>query len=261
MQPFFFGAGGALYGAYHQPPAHAPGPETALLICQGIGYEYMRAYRACWQLAETAAARNAHVLRFDYACTGESHGRQHEASWARWVANTGEAIAWLRDTTALSHVRIVGVRVGALIAAAASAQTRERRRLLFWDPVVDGETYLKQIAVMHESQTHNMNRYRPSRHHHAERGGDEYLGFHWPSPVVDELARVQLMNYAETRTDDWDLALSPGESPQPVIDTVSARGGQIIEMPEAMDWMDIRAQYRRVALPQSAQPMLDRVLA
>lgn len=260
MVPFFFGAQDTLYGAYHPPSPDAQGPETALLICQGIGYEYMRAYRACWQMAETAAARNAHVLRFDYRGTGDSQGRQHDASWAEWIANTREAIAWLQHTTALSHVRILGVRVGALIAAAASAGDIDRRRLLFWDPVVDGEAYLRDIADMHESQTRNMNRYRPRRHHHAERGADEYLGFHWPAPVVDGLAQARLIDYAPTRVDDWDVALSQGEQAPALVETITARGGHVIDMAETMDWTDIRAQYRRVALPRSAETMLDRVL-
>ncbi|MES1950901.1 peptide synthetase [Salinisphaera sp. S4-8] len=260
MVPFFFGAQDALYGAYHPPAPDSRAPETALLICQGIGYEYMRSYRACWQIAQAAAARNAHVLRFDYRGTGDSHGRQHDASWQEWIANTGTAIAWLRETTALSHIRILGVRVGALIAAAASARDSERRRLVFWDPVVDGQAYLRAIADMHESQTRNMNRYRPRRHHHAERGADEYLGFHWPDAVVDGLARANLMDYAAERVDDWQLALSQGERVRPLEQSVTERNGQVLEMAENMDWFDIRAQYRRVALARSTDAMLDRVL-
>jgi len=261
MVPFFFGERASLYGSYHRPPEGASGPETALVICQGIGHEYMRAYRACWQIAEAAAARNAHVLRFDYRGTGDSHGRQHDASWSAWIDSTVAAMAWLRETTALTHIRVLGMRAGALIAAAAAARDSERQRVLFWDPVVNGEAYLGDIADMHESHTRNMNRYRPRRHHHAERGADEYLGFHWPEAVVAGIRDADLMAYAASRIDDWHLVLSDGEQAPALAESITARGGHVLDLPETMDWADIRAQYRRVALPRSTHDVLNLLLA
>ncbi|WP_423821316.1 hypothetical protein V5738_13375 [Salinisphaera sp. SPP-AMP-43] len=257
MTPMFFGPGEALYGSYHAPAPGTPGVETALVVCQSIGHEYMRGYRACWQLAEAAAERNAHVLRFDYPATGDSAGRQVEADWQSWLASVDRAIDWLGEITGLAHIRLIGVRAGSLIAAAAAARRQQSRRVVLIDPVVDGERYMADLSTLHVAQIDGMNRYRPRRHHHATYDTDEWLGFHWPKAVVEPLKAQRLAEIDSERLDDWHLATSQGQAQPELAQSVIARGGQSIELTETWDWDQLEAQYRRITLARSLSSLLD----
>ncbi|WP_353249029.1 hypothetical protein [Salinisphaera sp. T31B1] len=262
MQPFFFGPSNSLYGAYHPAEMNTTAPETAVVICQSIGHEYMRAYRACWQLAETAARRNAHVLRFDYAATGDSQGRQTERSWTAWVDSVGHAIDWLADHTGLVDVRLLGLRVGALMGAQAAVHSRSVNRAVLWDPVFDGAQFMHELTDMHVTYTRAMNRYRPLRHRHAEHDTDEYLGFHLPRPVTDALAEARLSRMLPRGAVDWHLACSSGleTADDDLLTHLAHRGGRCVALPEPMDWHDVDAQYRRLTLPRSTNTLLDLLL-
>jgi alpha/beta superfamily hydrolase len=79
MTPLLFGSADApLYGVHHAPQA-AP-QRTGIVLCYPFGQEYMRAHRACRQLAMLLAKKGYHVLRFDYSGTGNSSGDVDSAS-------------------------------------------------------------------------------------------------------------------------------------------------------------------------------------
>jgi pimeloyl-ACP methyl ester carboxylesterase len=97
-------------------------------------------------LARLLARAGVHAFRFDYFGTGDSDGTDLESSLSRAADDAGAAIDELKDTAAVRKVTLIGLRIGAVVAARAAAARRDVDRLVLWDPVFDGEKYLDEIA-------------------------------------------------------------------------------------------------------------------
>ena len=154
MNPLFFGpAETPLYGV-HQPP-EGKALDAGLVLCYPFGQEYMRAHRAYRQLALLLTKIGFHVLRFDYRGTGDSSGELDDVMAVDWVADVGYAVQELRDVANIRRVGVLGLRLGALIAAEACKARDDIERLILWDPVLSGRQYdaelLAEIAAEHPS--------------------------------------------------------------------------------------------------------------
>lgn len=146
MTPLFFGsAQRKLFGAYETPRVSAS-KVRAVLLCHPWGQEYIRAHRAMRRLASLLAAGGRHVLRFDYFGTGDSMGRSRDVSLSGWEEDIETAVEELRDTSGAARVALVGLRVGATLAARVAARDKKAvETLILWDPVVSGLEYLDEL--------------------------------------------------------------------------------------------------------------------
>jgi pimeloyl-ACP methyl ester carboxylesterase len=150
FEPFFFGPANArLFGAHH-PAAVARRAAAGIVICPPIGHEYINAHRCLRQLALRFASRGFPALRFDPYGIGDSAGDFVHASRRRWTGDVLRAIDELRRRTAVSEVALVGMRLGATLAAFAGAERGGVGRMVLWDPVVDGVRYLQEVTGEHE---------------------------------------------------------------------------------------------------------------
>lgn len=139
MSALFFGPAGApLFGYHHEPRGAARG---AALICPSWGSEYQYAYRALQVLARRLAEHGFHVLRFDYTGTGDSWGDTTDANMVRWREDIAAAARELQALSGQRRLDLVGLRIGAALAASASALLGARR-LVLWDPVLDGSGWV-----------------------------------------------------------------------------------------------------------------------
>lgn len=138
MEPIFFGPSErSLYGVYHSP-ASIGNQNRAVVLCYPAGHEYMRIHRAYRQLASLLSRSGFHVLRFDYSGVGDSAGEHEDIAFSDWVDDTLEAIDELQAISGVKHVDLVGLRMGALVAAKASAELNSVKRLVLWEPSIDG---------------------------------------------------------------------------------------------------------------------------
>ena len=140
MTPFHFGNGRRrLFGIY-EPALCKSVKERAVLLCHPEGNEQVFAYRTMRQLAARLAGAGFHVLRFDYFGTGDSYGETGEGNIASWCEDIDTAMNELRDITAAAQVSLVGLRLGANLAARAAAKRPgETGKLILWDPLPAGE--------------------------------------------------------------------------------------------------------------------------
>ncbi|MCE2953016.1 MAG: alpha/beta fold hydrolase [Gemmatimonas sp.] len=146
MNALFFGSSDApLYGVYHPPKARS-GRRTGIVLCAPFGQEYMRSHRAFRQLALMLAKAGYHVFRFDYRGTGDSWGEGDAFTLEGAVADTGLAMEELRDTADVSEITLVGLRLGATVAALAAQEADDLSHLVLWDPVVDGPSYAGSLV-------------------------------------------------------------------------------------------------------------------
>ncbi|MEM1433799.1 MAG: alpha/beta hydrolase [Pseudomonadota bacterium] len=146
MEPLFFDtARRQLYGVYH-PPAMLRTASAGVVLCYPIGEEYMRIHRAFRWLAERLAARGFHVLRFDYDGTGNSAGNLESTSFPAWQDNVLSAVDELRSISGAEQLSLIGLRIGALLAAASAAAAR-CHSLVLWDPVPSGSAFRAQLEA------------------------------------------------------------------------------------------------------------------
>ncbi len=150
MNPFYFGSRErALYGVYHPPRIQGGGGGSVgrdgVVLCYPFGVEYMRAHRAFRQLTTLLTRQGLHVLRFDYYGTGDSMGAGTEAELNGWIEDVETAIQELKDTAGLRSVGLIGLRLGAALAARAAVGRSDVDRLVLWDPVVSGAHYLASL--------------------------------------------------------------------------------------------------------------------
>jgi pimeloyl-ACP methyl ester carboxylesterase len=204
--PLFFGESGAsAFGILHQPRSSAD-RGSAVIVCPSIGFEQERCSRSIASLARTLAGAGHHVLRFDYPGTGNSPGRIGPGQLLRWLRATDAAIREIRNFSGTARITIIGLRVGALIAATALA-TREELvdRLILWDPVVSGREYLTSLRREHREIL---------GHRGQEVGSGEYLlGHPFPRDLVQALEFLDLRaNWQWRGLSDATVVLSSGDS-------------------------------------------------
>jgi pimeloyl-ACP methyl ester carboxylesterase len=191
MNPVFFGSSGKpLFGIYHPPRAQTVRP-AGVVLCYPFGQEYMRAHRAFRQLAMLLTKSGFNVFRFDYFGTGDSAGDSSEGTIEQWVEDVGTAIEELKDTSGVSTVSIVGLRLGAVLGALAAAPRADVESVVLWDPVVDGQAY--STAIIQEGINHESHRSTP-----VAVGGNVVgvLGFPFTSAMKAGLASIEMRELA-----------------------------------------------------------------
>lgn len=186
MIPCFFGdARHQLYGVYH-PATGATTRRTGVVLCYPGPQEYRQAHWVYRRLAALLSERGVHVLRFDYYATGDSAGASPDGRLAHWVRDVRTATEELQDLAGIRRASLVGMRLGAAVAARAAADV-DVVDLVLWDPVVRGTDYLAALDAEHAAGLRD--RIYPVDGRTAP---DEVLGFVLPEPVREEIATVDL---------------------------------------------------------------------
>ncbi len=149
MTPFYFGTRQhrlfGIYEAARQSGAHAA------VLCYPFGAEYLNAHRSMRQLATLLTLAGYHVLRFDYYGTGDLAGEMTDATLYDWISDIKIAVDEVRSITNSGRITLIGLRLGATLAAMAVATLDEIDALVLWDPVVFGADYLDELGVDDEA--------------------------------------------------------------------------------------------------------------
>jgi exosortase A-associated hydrolase 2 len=143
--PLFLESRSGSIFAVHYAPRRASPPSCAVLYLPPFAEEMNRSRRMASLQARALAACGIAVLLVDPYGTGDSVGEFREARWSLWLDDVTAAADWLeRRTTAPTC--LWGLRLGALLAVASASKHPERfKRLLLWQPVLDGAAMLNQF--------------------------------------------------------------------------------------------------------------------
>jgi exosortase A-associated hydrolase 2 len=192
MTPLFFGHGARrMFGVYTPASAGTTTQPRAVVLCHPWGQEYLRAHRSMAQLAVMLSDAGFHVMRFDYFGTGDSNGDMKEADVEGWIDDVMAAIQEIQDTTGAERVRLIGLRLGASLAAMAAARhPDEVEALVLWDPVISGGSYLQELLAT-EAWTAHGTVGAPVRSA-RDGGGHEVLGFPLTAELAEGIRRVEL---------------------------------------------------------------------
>jgi exosortase A-associated hydrolase 2 len=141
VEPFFLDTpGGRVFAVHHAPRA----PRGHVLCVQGFNEELNRCRSMLTLQARALAAHGIGTLVVDLLGTGDSDGGYVDARWDRWLANLSAAAALLEQRGGLKA--LLGIRLGCMLALDwLGAKPAATRRLVAWQPVVDGKQYFTQF--------------------------------------------------------------------------------------------------------------------
>lgn len=141
------------FGPAERPLAgwwHAPDDGTArgaIVLCPPLGVEYLGSYRTFRLLALALEQQGFAALRFDYDGTGDSAGWSDDAGRVEaWLRSVELACARARDAR-LPWLALVGMRIGATLAATA-AKNVAPDALVLWDPCRTGRMFLREQRAL-----------------------------------------------------------------------------------------------------------------
>lgn len=133
--------------AWYHAPLDAT-PDRVAVICPPVLSEYTRSHRSLRHLADRLARAGIPALRFDYDGTGDSPGSDLDAGrFAAWQASVRVAIRHARRLSGAARVSLVGVRLGASLAASV-AQDERVEDLVLWNPCVAGRAYVRELQAL-----------------------------------------------------------------------------------------------------------------
>ncbi len=115
--------------------------QQAVILFYPFGQEYMRSHKAFRQLTNLLVRKNFDVYRFDYPGSGDSSGFAEETLFSDYT-ESGHAVITLARQKSYERIHLVGLRLGALVAAQCFSRHPELDHLVLWDPLVDGQTFV-----------------------------------------------------------------------------------------------------------------------
>ncbi len=226
MNPIRFGAASRqLFGLYQEPLAHAARGES-ILLCNPFGQEAIRSHRLFKVLADRLCRDGFHVLRFDYFGTGDSAGNDDEVSIAGFIADLLLADDELLRRSGRAKRSWIGLRLGASVAAAASAKAGVApQRMVLWEPVIDGTNYLAELEYAHDVALEDAYGSRCTtdatlKSQFARESGNEVLGFPLTAIFREELRSLSLDSFAASTALTVDIfvngavPIAAGSEPQ-----------------------------------------------
>jgi len=120
-----------------------------MVLCPPLGIDYVNTYPVLRHLANRLAFHGIPVLRFDYSGTGNSSGYDVDPDRvASWTSDICEARTSLIRITGCEQVGLLGVRIGATLAAKVAQET-PLPCLVLWGPVASGRHYMREMRAMH----------------------------------------------------------------------------------------------------------------
>ena len=220
FHPLYFATDcGRLYGVHHFPEKGQANGQ-AILIAPPMGQDYVRSHKTLQKLATDLAGIGYHVLRFDYAGTGDSSDLD-DCDLNAWKRNALDALRELSERSETHRLSIVGVRLGASLAVSLDTSLDS---LVLWDPVTSGSDYLDELNVLNaellETTLHSLR--ANSRSNQAT---DELVGHKCTEAMQESLRDFSLeasLNVRPGRTlviESSDARSS--ETPLPILDELS----------------------------------------
>lgn len=259
MNPIRFGpTDQQLFGVHHPPTGDPLG--SGVLLFNPLGQEAIRCHRLFRVLADQLARAGFDVMRFDYHGTGESAGDDADGDLEYWYRDSLLAHAELLQRSRCLRVSWLGLRLGASIAAVASAACDyPLQHLLLWDPILDGGAYLQQMKDAHINARREGFGARWARnqglremtHREAE---NEVLGFAIPTGLRTQIQQlsVPLVATADARltsllaTTDYSETRALQESMQ-----MKNKKVQLHRTDTSINWMSNEAMDSSIVPPAS----------
>lgn len=117
--------------------------DLGVVICHPFGEEKLNSHRILVLLARQLASQGVSCLRFDYMGHGDSEGDFEDATIQTRLSDIECAVNYFKKTTGVKRVGLLGVRLGATLAALFCTGSLEINPLILISPVIEGKKYIK----------------------------------------------------------------------------------------------------------------------
>ena len=145
MIPISFGNNAA---RLHLPDSSSAPSGLGVVIVPPHGIEALAAAKTLRLLAEQLAKRGHSVLRFDLPGTGDSLDDDLPGdATSCWTRSVVEAAKTLQTSAGAGGIVLVGLRLGALLAASAAPDIENLAGVALLDPVISGKTYARELGI------------------------------------------------------------------------------------------------------------------
>jgi pimeloyl-ACP methyl ester carboxylesterase len=221
----------------------------------------MRSHWAVRNLSGLLSSAGFHVMRFDYFGTGDSAGDSMDASLGRWRSDIHTAVGELRDTSGVTKVSLVGLRLGGALALQACGDGLEIEDAVLWDPVVDGRRHIEELERMHR-ELYKI--FPTSRDHFSCPTLQELLG----APISDRMRReVESLDLrtCSPRMGGRIIVIASEENGEYASFTKHLEATSLnhvyVDLPDACDWGNIGDFYHRMSptnIPKAIVELLAR---
>ena len=202
-------SGGARLHAVLHLPAESSG--RALVFCHPFAEEKKCAHRTMVDVARACAEAGWAGLRFDLRGCGDSPGSFGRFGLDDWRADVQAALERAAREAQADAVGLLGLRLGATLAAEVAEARADLACLALWEPVVDGEAYITQnlrrsmikaMVTRHEGGEESEG--AAAQAHALGEGTVDFDGYQVPATLREQIAAV-------------DLAAAPREYPGPAL--------------------------------------------
>ena len=148
-KPFFFENDGLrLFGILHVPTGEGRLYPRGVVFCHPFAEEKTISHRVMTGLARFFCRLGYHVLRFDYRGCGDSEGEFEEANLTTRTEDIKKAILILQQASNAPKVTLLGLRLGATLAALVATKDPGVESLILWEPIVNVRAYFLQFLRM-----------------------------------------------------------------------------------------------------------------
>jgi pimeloyl-ACP methyl ester carboxylesterase len=183
VRSFYFGTTRRLYGVMHEPQGSPKA--TGVLLCYPGVQEYNMTHWAFRKLAGLLVREGYPVMRFDYSCTGDSQGDAYAGSVDAWVEDIASAAEELKDAAGVRRFSIVGMRLGAALAAQALAEGLKASDFILWEPIFGGADYVRELEKLDDAECSRLQHWPMSPR-------TELAGYPFPSSLRRGLEGIDL---------------------------------------------------------------------
>jgi len=185
METFLFGPDATLFGAYWEgdPRPNAP----AVLICNGYGQDAVRSNLVLRHTARLFSESGCPTLLFDYHGAGDSADPIGPVDLDSMEADTALAKQELLEISGRDRVVILGLRIGAWLAA------RHADQVILWSPVIDGSAHVEALQELRQAMLSDSQRFPIPRREEATNGASrQLLGFTYGNQYLQQLTALTL---------------------------------------------------------------------
>jgi len=146
MEDFFFFKNSKynLLGCLHRPNQLEKENGVGLVFCTPFAEEKLWSQRVFVNFARYLANNGYIILRFDYMGHGDSDGNFEDSDIDTRLLDINRAIEVIKERTNIKSVGILGLRLGATLAAMCSEKNNGLDFMVLWEPIVQVEKYLNQ---------------------------------------------------------------------------------------------------------------------
>ena len=122
--------------------------KDTLIFLPSVAEEMNRCRVMVAMQARCLAQKGIGVVLVDYYGTGDSQGHFKDTDWDIWKRNVLDVCEWVEEKN-LNVLGLWGLRMGALLAAEVNHDNPGRfKKLVLWQPVISGKTYMTQLFRM-----------------------------------------------------------------------------------------------------------------